>query len=43
MYRFGDVHPHFYMGPLAEAIKEAGGSSAKEVRKQPHGAVVVVV
>ena len=30
--RYGEVHPHFYMGPLSEAIKEANGSSAKEVR-----------
>lgn len=30
--RYGEVHPHFYMGPLTEAIKEAGGASAKERR-----------
>lgn len=30
--RYGEIHPHFYMGPLTEAIKEAGGASAKERR-----------
>ena len=29
--RYGETHPYFYMGPLTEAIKEAGGASAKEV------------
>ena len=29
--RYGEIHPHFYMGPLTEAIQEAGGASAKEV------------
>ena len=31
IHRYGEIHPHFYMGPLTEAIKEAGGASAKEV------------
>ena len=31
IFRYGEIHPHFYMGPLTEAIKEAGGASAKEV------------
>ncbi|XP_015752631.1 PREDICTED: FAS-associated factor 1-like [Acropora digitifera] len=30
--RYGEVHPHFYMGPLTEAITESGGASAKERR-----------
>ncbi|XP_073259485.1 FAS-associated factor 1-like isoform X1 [Porites lutea] len=30
--RYGETHPYFYMGPLTEAIKEAGGASAKERR-----------
>lgn len=30
--RYGEAHPHFYMGPLIEAIKESGGASAKERR-----------
>ncbi|XP_020896306.2 FAS-associated factor 1 [Exaiptasia diaphana] len=30
--RYGDSHPHFYMGPLSEAIKEANGKSAKHRR-----------
>ncbi|KAK3747578.1 hypothetical protein QZH41_015805 [Actinostola sp. cb2023] len=33
--RYGDSHPHFYMGPLSEAIKEANGKSAKQVSDEP--------
>ncbi|EDO36062.1 predicted protein, partial [Nematostella vectensis] len=30
--RYGETHPHFYMGPLTEAIRDASGKSAKERR-----------
>jgi len=30
--RYGDVHPPFYVGPLKNAIEEAGGSRAAERR-----------
>jgi len=30
--RYGEVHPHFYIGPLKNAIDEAAGSNATERR-----------
>jgi hypothetical protein len=30
--RYGDVHPFFYHGPLADAVRESNGSSAAERR-----------
>lgn len=32
LYRYGEFHPAFFVGPLKDAIEEAAGSSAPEVQ-----------